>query len=635
MKTRKDVGYLWVMLIASLLCLSSCEDRSDEINTPEEALENHVLDNSTEYDVVEQVYNGSTTLLVGESADFMPLLLKRFPNINTSITENSDVIILGESETADLLNNTSLFELLKAHWEKNKPVGFVNPSENTIKLLSKLGGGKEETITKEAKELIEGYAFYMLRADGNAVSYCKPNVNEIEVEYVDSLTNEVRVEKVMPNDEQPSEYALGRIGERAAEWLNSLQILRNSRIGISAASCGDVTYDSFSHKIYQSVTVDHDYLVNELEYGTGPGKRTTEVYIELNVDAGFDIAKQKYVYEIKVSEVFDARKSYIEDFITKKKLAYKYKYTGGNYAGVRVGLKLKNVNANDISLAQATPIGTAGSGAQTYYPSTLTVGGGLSGGADASGPSFSGSLCFSYTPAYSTITMSENDFPIQYNDNHSWAEWDYGKTISDYNQAYHIELGFNPTFTGVPQFSKYSCTTQQAITYMVDAKDEYDGKSAQLEVSARFKTFHDAAGPWGGRRCFTFQYASMYVNLPVVSRYFDSYSPYCYKSNIVDKNEKWSDVEYELRENPMYKLFYNENLQIGSPTKGGLGTVATEIWTETINSLINQLGQKTYNNEYIVGLANSQGKSLMVGLHIKAGKWELVQDITQVQLEEK
>ena len=57
MKTRKDVGYLWVMLIASLLCLSSCEDRSDEINTPEEALENRVLDNSTEYDVVEQVYN--------------------------------------------------------------------------------------------------------------------------------------------------------------------------------------------------------------------------------------------------------------------------------------------------------------------------------------------------------------------------------------------------------------------------------------------------------------------------------------------------------------------------------------------------------------------------------------------------
>mgnify|MGYP006378169131 FL=1 len=84
MKTRKDVGYLWVMLIASLLCLSSCEDRSDEINTPEEALENRVLDNSTEYDVVEQVYNGSTTLLVSESADFMPLLLKRFPNINTS-----------------------------------------------------------------------------------------------------------------------------------------------------------------------------------------------------------------------------------------------------------------------------------------------------------------------------------------------------------------------------------------------------------------------------------------------------------------------------------------------------------------------------------------------------------------------
>ena len=76
-------------------------------------------------------------------------------------------------------------------------------------------------------------------------------------------------------------------------------------------------------------------------------------------------------------------------------------------------------------------------------------------------------------------------------------------------------------------------------------------------------------------------------------------------------------------------------MQIGSPTKGGLGTVATEIWTETINSLINLLGQKTYNNEYIVGLANSQGKSLMVGLHIKAGKWELVQDITQVQLEEK
>ena len=58
--------------------------------------------------------------------------------------------------------------------------------------------------------------------------------------------------------------------------------------------------------------------------------------------------------------------------------------------------------------------------------------------------------------------MAYNELPVQYNDNHSWVEWDYGiKELKDYPQVYEIQWGFNPDFTNVFGFSKSSCQTQR------------------------------------------------------------------------------------------------------------------------------------------------------------------------------
>lgn len=627
--TKKIKWLLPLLLIGGMF--TACQDRGEEPQSQEQMQEEQsIAPANLDMDVVDQVYDGEVAVLGSSSADFMPYFLKRFPNVAGSITENSDVVILDETAAQGVLGNASLLETLQLHWAKNKAIGFVNPSSNAIKLLSKLNDADDAGLDEESKALMENYAFYLVKKDGNAMSYCKSNVSNIEIEYVDSLTNEIKVEKVMPTNELSSEYSLGRIGERAAEWMNSFN---GAKLRSLDASCGDVAYQAFTNKIYQTVTVDHDYLVNYNDFGTGPGPRTTEAIIELKVYAGFDVATNKYVYDVNVSEVFDASKCYIENIVTQKKMAYKYKYTGGNYAGLNVGLRLTNVAGSDISYTQATPIGMASSSTQTYYPSTLTVGGGLAAGADASGPSFSGNLCFSYTPAYTTIAMTDSELPVQYQDNHTWVEWDYGKKLENYNQVYDIEWGFNPTFKGVAQFSTRSCLTEQAITYMLDAStDKYDGKSVCMGVNATFKTFHESAGPWGGTHCFMYQYANMYVYLPVVPRYFDRYTPYCKAMHVVDKTEKWEDVENTLRSNVNYKVFYNENLLIGSPVKDGLNKEAGEVWESTIQSIIKQFSARNFNNEYVVGLANSKGESLKMGLYIKGNTWKLVDDINQVQL---
>jgi hypothetical protein len=120
--------------------------------------------------------------------------------------------------------------------------------------------------------------------------------------------------------------------------------------------------------------------------------------------------------------------------------------------------------------------------------------------------------------------------------------------------------------------------------------------------------------------------------LPTVCRHFEKYSPYCYAQKVNDNTETWLSVESTLKDNVNYKMFYNDNLEIGSPIKNGVDKEASMIWAETIKSIITQFSARNFKNEYVVALADSKGTPLKAGLYITSNGWKLVSDITQVRL---
>lgn len=608
--------------------LTSCEDRMPQDG---EGVEHHIVETlqQSEVDQVKTIYNGEVALIDVSSENLMPYFQKRLPNTTNNITEHTDVVLLSEQGVNKVLTDSNLYQSIQQHWKRNKPVGVLSPSENTLNLIAKFNGVEESKVEKEDIESIERYAFYMLKADGNAVSYCKLNVDEVMIQLIDSNGVEFEAEKLAPQNIEVSDYAKGKVAERAAEWLNTSQTVKKRRS--LSSSLGDVSYEAFTQKFYKLITVDHNYIVDAEDYGTGCGNSTTEAVVELKVYAGFDPTTKQDVYDMIVTETFDASRSYLENKIVKEYGLYKNKYTGGNYAGVTVGLRLNNVMGSDISFTDAVPVATAGSYTTSYTPACMTVDGGI--GTDASS-GLGTNLCFSYTPPATSVIMAHEELPVQYNDNHTWVEWDYGiKELKDYPQVYDIDWGFNPDFISVFGFSKGSSQTQQAVTYKVSNTEKYEGQPVTLMLEAMYKTYHEVASPFSGMCCYMYHYTNFFVSLPQVCRHFEKYSPYCYAQDITDNTETWENVENILKSNVNYKIFYNDNLTIGSPLSDGVDDEASKIWQETINSIINQFGgHRSVKNKYLVALADSKGNALKMGLYIDGDTWSYVNDITKVEL---
>ncbi len=634
-RTTKKFTYL-----ISLLCLgvmfTACNDKDAEPRNQEEMLETRAVMVSEEFDTVNQLFSGEVAWLGTQSEEVSSYLLKRFPNITASVTERTEAIVLDEMVAGDLLTNQSACDPIKLHWSKNKPIAFLNPSANSLKLLSLLNGAERQTVDNAATSLIEQYWFYMIQRDGNAVSYCKPTIDDITIQKVDSLGNELQTEHFINDDIEVSDYAKGRVGERAAEWLNEMTSANRKRT-LLMGSIGEPTYKAFTQKIYHTVKVDHDKTIRDLDYkiDNSCGVSTTEACIELTITAGYDQINHRDVYDVVISETFDAKKTYIENTVFYKSAAYKYKYTGGNYAGLKLGLKLKNVSEGDVSFAQAVPVGTAGSYSTTHTPASITVGGSITGGISPSGPSASGSFSFSYTPPKTTVSLPHSDLPLQYNDNHTWVSWDYGITpISNYPRVYNDNLGwgFNQDFVGSLEFSTKSCRTEQAVTFMLANTGNYERTPIGLNIESVFRTYHEVASPFTYARSYWIYTRTAYVLLPTVYRHYEKYSPYCNSMQINDASESWNEVEAVLKSNVNYKAFYNENLLVGAPTADAVKVAASDIWKETINSMISQFANLSFKNEYLVALSNSKGQSLKMGLYIHGKTWKLVDDITQFQL---
>ena len=91
MKARMNKGYFWVMLVASLLCFSSCSDR--EPQNQAEVNERSVPELNTSFDVVKTSYEGQVAVLGAEAEELMPYFQKRMSNTTSSITPQTDVVL--------------------------------------------------------------------------------------------------------------------------------------------------------------------------------------------------------------------------------------------------------------------------------------------------------------------------------------------------------------------------------------------------------------------------------------------------------------------------------------------------------------------------------------------------------------
>lgn len=637
--TNKIFYLLSLFVIGSVF--TACQDRSNEPQTQQEVQEEqNVAPANLEVDVVEQVFGGEVAVLGSASSEVMPYVLKRFPHVAGNVTENTEVVLLDEMATMNALNNAASFASIQSHWAQNKSIGFISPSENAMQLLAKLNGADETTVDVDAKASIETYAFYLVRKDGNAMSYCKVMQEELDIAYLDTLSNEVQYDKLVPNQQEVSAYQQGRVGERAAEWLNTIDSKLQQR-GLLTASAEDLSYHAFTHKIYYPIQVKHDDFIKQFDYDidNSCGISTTEAAVELTVYAGYDKVNKKDVYDVVISEIYDANKTYIQDKVFCKKAAYKYKYTGGNYQGVLVGLKLNNVSSGDVSFSQPVPVGTAGSYSSTHTPGSFSVTAGLAVGVTPSGPSVTGNFSFTYTPPKTTVSLPHSDLPLQFNDNHSWAQWEYGiSNLDNYPFIYDNESwgwGFNSDFVGPLEFSTKSCRTEQAVTFSVANTENRGSSPVQLRIDTRFGTYHEVASPFTWARGYRYYSTSSYVNLPQVNRFFDKYTPDCYASSDMADRQSWNNLETMLKGNVKYKQFYNDNLEVGAVSEALLPEVADDIWEDAIISLINQYNGRTTDHEYVISIANLNGKHLSRGLHIKDGKWEMVDDITTIQVEVK
>jgi len=95
---------------------------------------------------------------------------------------------------------------------------------------------------------------------------------------------------------------------------------------------------------------------------------------------------------------------------------------------------------------------------------------------------------------------------------------------------------------------------------------------------------------------------------------------------LADGDGGWSSLEEMLNDNVYYKTFAGE-AKIRAVREASLNVVAESAWRDTLKSLIaNYSGRKT-TSSYIVALGYNVSDHLSVGLYIRDGVWEIIEDV--------
>ena len=628
-KTIKNWS-LW-MTLAMTACLPIACNDDDNIPVDNDIPGVEVIQPTT--DTVKTVLSKNICALWNsENAKVKEFLQKRMPNISTSLSEDAEIIIMGEAGADQLLKDENSCLLLKELWNQNRPVAFIRPAQNALAVYTMLRGDEASAIDPQTLERYSRYSIVVVKADGNSMTFERlPStfsyrIEGYETDEKDQQTsiNENRTAEFTPND-----FHWGQMAENICEWLkeNSSAESKAHPAFRSRLTAGDINYYVATH--FTTLTMLRDAYYNNDSTVTVTAK------VIFSYTSGYNTQNEFDVYDVKIDEIFPANLSYIENWYSEEKAAYNYKYTGGFYEGPKVELSLSTVDSlfsfvdtKNTDLLAPVPISQAGEVSTTHYPGNWSLGGNVGVGLGYKEAGVSGSFSFNYTLPTTTLTTVASEMPVSYTSNKNIPVWTYSLTC-DYDNIYtNNTWGVNGTFhpEKIHAIAKDEVTTSQMITFAVrNTKTGLGEKKVTLNAKVDFKCHEVANSPFNEKHQTIYNPTVFTQDMPTVYRFFEKYKPSPSALGDNADTENWTNLENLLITNVNYAAFKDETLTIGAVTEDKLDATALAVWEETIRTLIKQFnGRMKTSCSYTIGLTDSDGNYLPVGLQVTDSIWTKV-----------
>lgn len=647
LKNMNVFKYLWLLI--TLAIFSSCDD--EEIS--ESYIEKNEIVVQPTVDNVINTFSGKVAVLAG-SDEFLSFLQKRFPRVETELTDETDVILMNEENAKALLENPERYENLERFWYQNKIVAFIRPSANALALLMKLQNREKEDVSNEMIETFEKFLVYAAKADGNKYSYDK-FLEEEDIDVTEGFYEEDENGKINEGTTQGNlkikyvfnDFNKGQIAEAICGWLNKYTNEGRSISDVAFVRSGDNSMasspEAVTYTMARSITVNYTLPWDVNHIDSDGGTKISPVTVIANHSASiiavYDQTNDRDLYDVEFNQEFDAAKTAQIDVVVKKKAKYKWKYTAGIYCGPKVEGTLlcddSNFKPENVALLDPTPRNEGGKYTVTHYPAQHTIGAsimssmGLSAGASGvnAEKSFGGSFSYSCTLPYEATTEEYEDMKAKYSAGNGTATWNYGETHWIYKAVWGSNAKYKYPYG---EICRSYCNTDQFVIYGVKNSRNLEKSAVQLKMETTWNLYEECANPWGSQRQRFKPFSQKKTfDMPVVYRYFAKYRPECYYSNVSAAENDWGNINEWLVANQYYKDFCDESLSVGGRTEEEVVENANRMWNEAITSMAKQFenGLNVPNSHYIITLYCSEdGIRSAKGLYIHDDKVEIVDD---------
>lgn len=629
---------LCIMVVGLSMLLYSCDDDEPapgpgDDDNPTEQPQPQPVD-----DVVSVSYNGKVAILQPNSDGVISYLTKRLVSTTTELTEDVDVVVMDDAKAGELINNESEYSTLKKIWDQNKAVVFVSPQRNTLSLLNKLKQLNQSATLQAPSDgdvaKLDGIHIFATRADGNSMYHDRIDASTEDAHSVIVKWTESGGEEVYNGESSiehnPTEYAKGRIAENTASWLNEYAPTGQQRNVAFVNSESQYSVAPVSVIYHRTITVTHDWFVPYCnEDAEVPASSTITAKVKMDVYGVYSPSADCDIYDVNMYEDFDAATTYVPNTIVYEHGLYNDKYTGGCYYGPEVDLRLNNVEESSIEVEEVAPLPqTDGQYNNTHYPMQMSIGASVQGNI-SSEPGLSAGFSMGCTLPYTTTSFNHSEMPIAFSNTNKHAKWVYESDIKF--KLYNRVPGFNPNPQDIPDVVKSFCKTDQAVSFVVSNTKSFGEKSISLLADVTWKVYGEYADK-DEKWCLINKHylGTKTISLPKVNRYFEKYTPYPLSGGAADGSE-WGNLEDRLMSNVNYRALCDETLKVGAQMESGLDVTAENIWRDTIKSLVTQYNGTTTSNEYVIALAKSDGTHIPLGLHIKNGVWELVENVDDIK----
>jgi len=623
---NKKTNYRWSWWMTLALAVSLFTACKDDDNLPVDDDIPGIVENQPTTDSVKTVLTKKISALwSAENARIKEFLQKRMNNLSTSLSEDAEIIIMGEDGAGELLRDENACLLLKELWNRNRPVAFVSPARNALSVYAMLKGEEASGIDGRTLERYAKYSIVAMKADGNIMTFERfPSTFTYRIEgyETDEKDQQTSIDETLTAEFTPNEFHWGQMAESVCGWLEEYSAPESKAHPAfrSRVTADEIDYFVATH--YRTLTVNYD------GYYVDPEPRTVTTKVSFSYVAGYNSQNEFDVYDVKVEETFPTHESYRENEYTEEKASYNYKYTGGFYEGPKVELYLTAsdttysfVDNNNISLLSPVPVKEAGETSLTHYPGNWTYGGsvGATGGYKAG--SLSAAFNFSYTCPTTTVTYVTEDMPVNYTSSGNLPVWTYSLTC-DYDNIYTNRLqGFNGSFHAdrIPEIAKGEVTTSQMVAFALkNTKTGLGEQKVTLKAKVDFKCHEVANSPFNEMHHTMHHYAEYEQDMPTVCRFFEKYTPAPVSMGVNADAANWANLENLLMTNVNYAAFKDETLTIGAVTEAKLDSTAQAVWEETIRTLVKQYNKKMATScDYTIGVVDSDGDYLPVGLQVK------------------